>query len=162
MTRDRTTLEEKLRNGSAADKRRAGDKHDCPNCGRPCHAFEIVDVADVPGISTDMACTRCLIDADRDDRQIQERKARKALPPWESPEGLELKAHRDRTLDRLRWTVARDSPLTAQCQTAWLAYLRAWHRMTVDASSPAEFKEPAEPAMEYAPDPAPQAKEKRP
>jgi hypothetical protein len=153
MMADRRTLEDVLHSnyrGKKAKAAAAAGLHECPNCGRLCHAFEIVDVVDVAGIDTDMACTTCLIDAQRLETEIAERKARKVLPAWETPEGVELKAWRDRMLDRWRWTVAPDSPLSAECQTAWLAYLRGLHRMTVDAKAPTEFKERDQPVMFYA------------
>lgn len=155
MMADRRTLEDEI-----ADRRKARpgvtlavpDRFPCPKCLRSCWPFEIVVVTDVPELGVPMACTQCLTDVHRETRSQSEKADREKLPPWQRPEGLEMKALRDRTLDRWRWTVAPDSPLSEACRHAFLGYLKAWHRMTVDAASPAEFIEPALPAMEYAPE----------
>lgn len=148
---DRITLEDKL----LASGKPTGGRHACPNCGRLCRAFEIVAVRQaghdaLDAIETDFACTQCTTDAARDVMHDTEQAALAELAPWDSPAGVEQKMHRDRTLDRWRWTVLPDSPLTGDNQTAWLAYLAVWHRMTVDAATPADFIEPEQPAMQYA------------
>jgi hypothetical protein len=151
---DRRTLEDEIHDRLKARPKAkvvVPERFACPKCGEPRRPFEIVDVTDVPELKVPMACTQCLIGVDRGRRATEEKTARAKRPPWLRRAGVELKALRDRTLDRWRWTVLPDSPLTPECQQAFLDYLRAWHRMTVDAESPAEFKEPDLPAMEYAP-----------
>lgn len=150
MTTDRETLEQRLRDrGEPVPQFTA-----CPNplCRRDrCRPFEIVTVADRANIPSEMACTQCLVSDDREQAQIDEHVARMALPPWETPEGAEWKARRNRMLDTWRWTILPDSPLTERCQLKFKRYLLAWQRMTVDSAVISAFKEPELPAMEYAP-----------
>lgn len=145
---DRRTLEQTL----IDQGKPVPDFAPCPNPGcirTRCRPFEIVDVSDISGIPSDMACTRCLVDDERLTRHADERAQLETLPPWETPEGQELKARRNRALDEWRWTVAADSPLTIENQNAHLAYLQAWHRMTVDAETPGGFIEPERPPLVY-------------
>ncbi len=126
----------------------------CPNpdCGRAnCRPFEIVAVTDRDNIDASMACSQCLISDDRARIDAEDAAERKARTGWDSDEGREWKAQRDRALDRHRWAVMPDSPLTKSCQAAFLEYLRAWHRMTVD-STVKNFQIPTVPPLEYAKD----------
>lgn len=68
---------------------------------------------------------------------------------WESEAGKLLKAQRIAKLEASRWTIDRDSPLSAACQDAWLAYRATLNRMTVDHTI-ATWKWPTEPEQEFA------------
>lgn len=148
---DRKTLEQQLRDAGETVPEYAP----CPNplCGRErCRPFEIVETTDRDAIPSDMACTQCLGADDRERAQIDEWEKRQALDPWDTPEGLELKAQRNRMLDAWRWTIMPDSPLTEDCQTAFKHFLYGWQRMTIDAAVISAFNAPPVPDLEYAPD----------
>lgn len=67
---------------------------------------------------------------------------------WESEEGKYLKAQRNSRLELTRWTIDRDSPLTADNQDEWLAYRALLNRMTVDHTI-ATWAWPTEPEQRY-------------
>ncbi|WP_375292210.1 phage tail assembly chaperone [Sphingomonas melonis] len=69
--------------------------------------------------------------------------------PWSTDKGQHLKAERDMALNGSRWAIMPDSPLTAECQAAHLAYMQLLHRMTVD-HLPEAWEWPAKPELEYA------------
>lgn len=68
---------------------------------------------------------------------------------WESEVGKLFKAQRVAKLEASRWTIDRDSPLSVDCQNAWLAYRALLNRMTVDHTI-ATWKWPTEPAQLFA------------
>jgi hypothetical protein len=61
-----------------------------------------------------------------------------------------VKDTRNGLLDQYRWTIAIDSPLTAECQAEWLDYYRILNRITVDYDDPQNVLWPALPALTYA------------
>lgn len=145
---DRTTLEQRLRDADEP----VPDFVACPSCGRQrCRPFEIVNVTDLPDVPGDMACGQCVADDKRLRDQANEHLAQARAPAWETPAGLEMKARRDRMLDKWRWTILPDSPLTKNCQAEFKRYLFSWHRMTIDAAVISGFNEPDVPELEYAP-----------
>jgi len=145
---DRVTLEQRLLDANKP----VPEFVSCPSCGRArCRPFEIVEVTDRPDIPGDMACGQCLADDKRLADQADEKNAIMSAPFWQTPEGMEMKAVRDRTLDKWRWTIMPDSPLSMACQQEFKRFLIAWQRMTVDAMTKAAFTEPSVPDLEYAP-----------
>lgn len=70
------------------------------------------------------------------------------IEPWDTDLGQYLKAERNIVLDGFRWTIMPDSPLTAENQAEWVAWMRALHRMTVDFQ-PSDWSWPARPDLEF-------------
>lgn len=69
---------------------------------------------------------------------------------WDSETGNGVKAERNILLERWRWTVQPDSPLTEGSKSEFLTYLQTLNRLTVDFADPATVEWPTVPAQEYA------------
>ncbi len=95
-----------------------------------------------------LICTKCLQDVGRGVVALLESLAAPDLS-WSGPAGDTLRARRLHAIAEYEWAVAAHSPLSAANRQQWAEYLRAWHRMTVDAATPADFVEPEPPALEY-------------
>ena len=57
---------------------------------------------------------------------------------------------RNALLNQMAWTYRTDSPLNADCQTAWVTWAKTLNRITVDYDDPAKVVWPVEPTLEYA------------
>ncbi len=115
---------------------------DCPECGRTARPFALISVVDDPAFTSDFVCSPCFL-------AVSTTPAASPVSPWDSEHGAALKGQRNVELDRWRWTVMPDSPLSAPCKAAWLDPLRTLHRMTVDCTDPALWSWPVVPALEY-------------
>lgn len=90
------------------------------------------------------------VEAARIAQEAQEASEAVALEgTWESEQGKYLKAQRNSKLEFTRWTIDRDSPLSADNQEEWLAYRALLNRMTVDHTI-ASWEWPVEPEQRYA------------
>lgn len=69
---------------------------------------------------------------------------------WESDCGYEARQRRNRLLEEWRWTVTPDSPLNASSRDAFMNYLRALHRLTIDFDRPSAVVWPDPPQPTYA------------
>jgi hypothetical protein len=116
----------------------------CDGCGMTLAAFALTRCEGETG----WQCGHCRLDAARE-AQIAAEAAAPAPEGWASDTGVWLKSERSRRLDAMRWTVMPDSPLSAECQAAWLGWLRALQRMTRDCPDPADWRWPVEPLFTY-------------
>ena len=64
----------------------------------------------------------------------------------------EVRNRRTQLLDAWRWTVMPDSPLAADNQAEWLAWLKALHAVTKGVEDPGGVVWPDQPALRYAED----------
>lgn len=97
-------------------------------------------------------CDACESEADRKLVEAAESIAREYLPPadsWEGVDGDQVRRDRNLALERSRWTVDVDSPLTAASREAWLGYRRALNRLTLDYPRPSAVVWPEPPGVEY-------------
>lgn len=62
----------------------------------------------------------------------------------------EVRNRRNDLLDAWRWTVMPDSPLTAEEQAEWLAWLKALQAVTKGVEAPRDVAWPEQPALRYA------------
>lgn len=125
----------------------------CPNCGIMVRAAEISPTREQDEeLKAPWSCGTCQTDGRRRKQRKKDQEAAAAVPPWETPQGLELKAQRVQLLDAHAWTYRADSPLTKPNQAAWLAWAKKLHRMTVEHSTPKGFKFPDPPPLVYATD----------
>ena len=109
----------------------------CPQCEAETALFSLVILAEEPD---EYVCGKCYLESVTEQPQIQ---------PWDTALGEILKGQRNQELDRLRWTIMPDSPLTESCKTLWLAYLNSLHRMTVDFTDPVDWVWGEQPPFVY-------------
>lgn len=121
----------------------------CPLCEQPRHLLEIVALEPADDLPGEWGCSTCILDRCREKKAEEEATAPE--PGWDSELGNHWRARRTMLLDQHAWTIRADSPLTTECQAAFLAWFALWHRMTVDAPNPGAFSEPQMPTFEYAP-----------
>jgi hypothetical protein len=109
----------------------------CSNCSMITHAFALVKDTEHP----DWVCGHCVIDTAR----IKEINAQPLLEEvWNH-----IKAQRNQLLEAYSWTIRSDSPLSSDCKSKFLLYLRALHRITVDNDDPNKVLFPEPPIFEY-------------
>lgn len=124
----RRTFEDYLRaNGLPTD-----GKHACPNCGHTCEPFMLVVVSDIDAIPTAIACGECIAVAERS-------RASQVLHDQTAEAWAVARARRNQLLDKWRWTIMPDSPMSQECRDIFMAELRRLHRMTVDVDNPVDF-----------------------
>lgn len=117
----------------------------CPKCNGPKAPVEIVD----PAGDGNWMCTMCMFSLAREvDKAIWAAKLADTVT-WESGRGTEVKSRRSTLLDRNRWTIMPDSPLTQQNQAQWMIYLKNLHRLTLDNVDPKNVTWPEPPSLEY-------------
>ena len=115
---------------------------DCPGCARPVAYFTMLSVGDDGRFAPhDFVCSSCYAEATAEPPA--------PVAPWDGDQGATLKGQRNAELDRVRWTIMPDSPLSEPCKASWAAYLQALHRMTVDCAEPDAWAWPEAPALEY-------------
>lgn len=119
-----------------------GEVMTCPACVTDHALFSIVNVENDPRFAPHVVvCSTCYLAA--------------ITPPpvsptgWETERGLSLKGERIVELNRVRWTIMPDSPLSESSQAEWRAYMGRLHRMTVDCADPADWIWPNPPSLAY-------------
>jgi hypothetical protein len=134
------TLEEILR-----DQWKIPEKdYVCPSCELRHPAFAIVEYHEA------LICTQCYSTIEREITDgIAFDQAQNAPRTWDSEDGKYIKAQRVGLLDRDRWTIMPDSPLTQECQQQFIAYLKKLHRITIDFAMPDDLVWPERPELEY-------------
>lgn len=124
-------------------------------CGHKGYAFEFADVSDVTLTDRAFVCGGCYQDMLR----VAEAIARTmtalvgTAPGWDSEEGWAVKVQRNEKVREALWAAGPGSPLTPACQAEFVAYIEAWHRVTIDFAGPREAVAaglPVEPAKVYA------------
>lgn len=69
---------------------------------------------------------------------------------WQVPKTWEdIRLQRDILLDACLWTLDPATPLTSDCQAAYLAYRKTLHKVTFDYATPADVIWPVAPELAY-------------
>lgn len=113
----------------------------CAGCNASLPAFALV--RDDDGV---LGCGHCIEDVARNATAALRLPDNKES--WDSECGLWMKAERSMLLDKWRWTIMPDSPLTLACQDEFSDYLKSLHRMTL-LETTSEWTWPDIPALDY-------------
>ncbi|MCD1591818.1 phage tail assembly chaperone [Qipengyuania citrea] len=68
---------------------------------------------------------------------------------WDGEKGNDIRAERNQRIAAAQWAVLPGSPLSTECQAAFLEYIKALHRLTIDFDAPASVVWPDEPALDF-------------
>lgn len=111
----------------------------CDECERERAVFLLVN-----GV-----CDICRLEAERGEGK----KARARVGERRAAAMADLRGRRNVELEKWAWTVRPDSPLSAECQAEFMAWLKRLHRLTVDVKEKdvLEFVFPDPPALVYEP-----------
>lgn len=120
-------------------------EHDvaCPGCSNSYNPVAIVK------LDRRWRCGHCKIQEEREVQIANDREFDPASCSWDSEFGNGIKAERNALLERWSWTIRLDSPLTAECQALFVAYMKALNRLTVKYERPALALFPELPVLEY-------------